>query len=94
MHDGETVCCSAHREEGCTAFLEEKRVSYGATKWPRLVERIAEAGSVAGRGCSTSSQDMPDALHILVLTIAGWVNRPPEDQIAYLREEQWGLRAS
>ena len=36
---------------------------------------------------------MPDALHVLVLTVAGWVNRPPEDQIAYLREEQRGLRA-
>ena len=37
---------------------------------------------------------MPDALHFLVLTVAGWVNRPPEDQIAYLQEEQRGLRAS
>ena len=44
---------------------------YGATKRPRLVARIAEAGSVAGRGCSTSAQDLPDALHILVLTVAG-----------------------
>ena len=35
-----------------------------------------------------SPQDMPDALHFLVLTIAGWVNRPQDDQIAYLREER------
>ena len=27
-------------------------------------------------------------------TVAGWVNRPPEDQLAYLREEQRSLRAS
>ena len=67
--------------------------AYGATKRPRLVERIAEAGSVAGRGCSTSPQDMPDALQVLVLTVAGRVNRPPEDQLAYLREEQRGLLA-
>ena len=66
---------------------------YGATKRPRLVARIAEAGSVAGRGCSPSPQDMPDALHVLVLPVAGWVNRPPDNQIAYLREEQRGLRA-
>ena len=37
---------------------------------------------------------MPDALHFLVLTVAGWVNRPQDDQIAYLREEHRGLRAS
>ena len=57
---------------------------YGATTRPRLVERIAEARSVAGRGCSPSPQARPDALHVLVLTVAGWVNRPPEDQLAYL----------
>ena len=68
--------------------------AYGATTRPRLVERIAEAGSVTGRGCSPSPQDRPDALHVLVLTVAGWVNRPPEDQLAYLREEQRSLRAS
>ena len=68
-------------------------MAYGATKWPRLVARIAEAGLVAGRGCSPSPQDMPDALHVLVIPVAGWVNRRPEDQIAYLREEQRGLRA-
>ena len=49
---------------------------------------------MAGRGCSPSPQDRPDALHVLVLTVAGWVNRPPEDQLAYLREEQRSLRAS
>ena len=27
---------------------------------------------------------MPDALHFLVLTVAGWVNRPQDDQLAYL----------
>ena len=43
---------------------------------------------------SVSGQDMPDALHFLVLTVAGWVNRPQDDQIAYLREEHRGLRAS
>ena len=37
---------------------------------------------------------MPDALHFLVLTVAGWVNRPQDDQLAYLREEHRGLRAS
>ncbi len=36
---------------------------------------------------------MPDALHFLVLTVAGWVNRPQDDQIAYLREEHRGLLA-
>ena len=36
---------------------------------------------------------MPDAQHVLVLPVAGWVNRPPDNQIAYLREEQRGLRA-
>ena len=71
-----------------------RTMPYGATKRPRLVARIAEAGSVAGRGCSTSPQDMPDALHFLVLTVAGWANRPPEDQSADLREEQQGLWAS
>ena len=54
---------------------------YGATKWPRLVTRIAEAGSVAGRGCSPSPQDMPDAQHVLVLPVAGWVNRPCASRI-------------
>ena len=34
---------------------------YGAIKRPTLVERIAEAGSVAGRRRSTSLQDMPRA---------------------------------
>ena len=37
---------------------------------------------------------MPDALHFLVLTVAAWVNRPQDDQIAYLREEHRDLRAS
>ena len=46
------------------------------TKQPRLVERIAEAGSVAGRGCSTSPQDRPDALHFLV-THCRWLGEPP-----------------
>ena len=73
-----------------TSELPQVSIPYGATKRPRLVARIAEAGSVAGRGCSTSPQDMPDALHFLVLTVAGWVNRPPENQIAYLREEPIG----
>ena len=68
----------------------QSTTSYGATKRPRLVARIAEAGSVAGRGCSTSPRDMPDALHFLVLTVAGWANRPQEDQIASLREELTG----
>ena len=36
---------------------------------------------------------MPDTLHFLVLTVAGWVNRPQDDQIAYLREEPPGLLA-
>ena len=36
---------------------------------------------------------MPDALHFLVITVAGWVNRPQDDQIAYLREEHRGLLA-
>ena len=35
---------------------------------------------------------MPDALHFLVLTVAGWVNRYQEDQIEYLREENRILR--
>ena len=73
---------------------EQVLTPYGATTRPRLVARIAEAGSVAGRGCSPSPQDRPDALPVLVLTVAGWVNRPPEDQLAYLREEQRSLRAS
>ena len=73
--------------------VHDDRILYGATKWPRLVARIAEAGSVAGRGCSPSPQDMPDAQHVLVLPVAGWVNRPPDNQIAYLREEQRGLLA-
>ena len=60
-------------------------IPYGATNRPRLVERIAEAGSVAGRGCSTSPQDMPDALQVLVLTVAGRVNRPPEDSACVSR---------
>ena len=30
-------------------------------------------------------------LHFLVLTVAGWVNHPQDDQIAYLREEHRGL---
>ena len=72
---------------------EDATTAYGATKRPRLVARIAEAWSVAGRGCSPSPQDMPDAQHVLVLPVAGWVNRPPDNQIAYLREEQRGLRA-
>ena len=36
---------------------------------------------MAGRGCSPSPQDMPDALHVLALPVAGWVNRPPDNQI-------------
>ena len=36
---------------------------------------------------------MPDALHFLVLTVAGWVNRPQDDQLAYLRKEHRGLLA-
>ena len=85
-----------HRDMAARAPLRcraARRTPYGATKWPKLVARIAEAGSVAGRGCSPSPQDMPDALHVLVLPVAGWVNRPPDNQIAYLREEQRGLRA-
>ena len=35
---------------------------------------------------------MPDALHFLVLTFTGWVNRHQEDLIDYLREENRVLR--
>ena len=35
---------------------------------------------------------MPPALQFLVLTFAGWVNRPQDDLIAYLREENRVLR--
>ena len=49
---------------------------YGATKRPRRVERIAEAGSVTGRGCLTSPQDMPAALHLLV-SHRRWLGEPP-----------------
>ncbi len=35
---------------------------------------------------------MPPALHFLVLTVAGWVNRRQEDLIDYLREENRVLR--
>ena len=35
---------------------------------------------------------MADALHFLVLTVAGWVNRHQEDLIDYLREENRVLR--
>jgi hypothetical protein len=35
---------------------------------------------------------MPDALQVLVLTVAGWVNRHQEDLIDYLREENRILR--
>ena len=35
---------------------------------------------------------MPHALHFLVLTVAGWVNRHQEDLIDYLREENRVLR--
>ena len=35
---------------------------------------------------------MPDALHFLVLTFAGWVNRHQDDLIDYLREENRVLR--
>ena len=35
---------------------------------------------------------MPDALRVLILTAAGWVNRHQEDVIDYLREENRVLR--
>ena len=41
---------------------------------------------------------MPQALHFLVFTVAGWLNRHQDDLIDYLREEnhvlreQWGDR--
>ena len=35
---------------------------------------------------------MPDALHFLLLTFAGWVNRRQEAMIDYLREENRVLR--
>ena len=35
---------------------------------------------------------MPHALHFLVLTVAGWMNRHQEDLIDYLREENRVLR--
>ena len=37
---------------------------------------------------------MPHALHFLVLTVAGWVNRHQEDLIDYLREENRVLTGS
>ena len=96
VHTSEASVDESERKALCVRRVGQLSVEtpYGATTRPRLVERIAEAGSVAGRGCSPSPQDMPDALHVLVLPVAGWVNRPPEDQIAYLREEQRSLRAS
>ena len=41
---------------------------------------------------SKSSQAMPPALQVLVLTFAGWVTRHQDDLIAYLREENRVLR--
>jgi hypothetical protein len=35
---------------------------------------------------------MPDALHFLIFTVAGWLNRHQEDLIEYLREENRVLR--
>ena len=35
---------------------------------------------------------MPPALHFLVFTVAGWLNRHQEDLIDYLREENRVLR--
>ncbi len=35
---------------------------------------------------------MPHALHFLLFTFAGWVNRHQEDLIDYLREENRVLR--
>ena len=35
---------------------------------------------------------MPDALHFLIFTVAGWLNRHQEDLIDYLREENRVLR--
>ena len=35
---------------------------------------------------------MPHALHFLVFTMAGWLNRHQEDLIDYLREENRVLR--
>ena len=35
---------------------------------------------------------MPHALHVLVVTVAGWLNRHQEDLIDYLREENRVLR--
>ena len=58
---------------------------YGATKRPRLANRRNKVGA---SGCSPSSlRGMPDALRVLILTAAGWVNRHQEDVIDYLREE-------
>ena len=35
---------------------------------------------------------MPDALHFLIFTVSGWLNRHQEDLIEYLREENRVLR--
>ena len=58
-------------------------LAYGATKRPRRVERIAEAGSVTGRGCLTSPQDMPAALHLLV-SHRRWLGEPPPRRSDYV----------
>ena len=98
VHYGELLY-SSHRTRRHVWTLDT--IVYGTSPGPVWCNKATEAsvanrrGRVgAGRGCSTSPQDMPDALHFLVLTVAGWVNRPQDDQIAYLREEHRGLRAS